>query len=305
MPQTDSPFRYPGGKTQLYQFISFLLHLNQINGTYIEPFGGGAGVAIKLLVNSKVDVVWINDYDTSIYSVWYYILNKPDELINLIEGVPFDYANGHMVNKHVSIDFWNNQHNYYVDNKDQGKSLRLAFATLMLNRTNRSGIIEGGPLGGHSQSNTTQIFARFNKKSLIGKIKLIHRLRKHIILTDYDANNLIPIIKKGIDPKNSFIFFDPPYFKQGRKLYFNSFTKDEHKLLSHKIMTMQDYYWITTYDYDQHIIDYFKRNKQSFYYSLRYSANNKKRGKALELLFASPKLNIESHDKVHLTPLVR
>lgn len=70
-------------------------------------------------------------------------------------------------------------------------------------------------------------------------------------------------------------------------------------------MTMQDYYWITTYDYDQHIIDYFKRNKQSFYYSLRYSANNKKRGKALELLFASPKLNIESHDKVHLTPLVR
>ncbi|WP_252897910.1 DNA adenine methylase [Amylolactobacillus amylophilus] len=49
MPRTDSPFRYPGGKTQLYDFVVNLLEINRISGTYCEPFAGGAGLPIKLL----------------------------------------------------------------------------------------------------------------------------------------------------------------------------------------------------------------------------------------------------------------
>ncbi|MBB1069228.1 DNA adenine methylase [Limosilactobacillus sp. RRLNB_1_1] len=304
MPQTDSPFRYPGGKTQLYRFVSNLLETNKINGTYVEPFAGGAGVAIRLLYNSKVKKSWINDYDTSIYSVWYYILEKPQELINLIEKVPFDYKTGHSVNKQVSIDFWKKQHNYYINNKERGKSLSLAFATLFLNRTNRSGIINGGPVGGYEQTNATQIYARFNKQSLIKKIKKIHDYKDRIILTNYDANDLIPILQKELDSKNSFIFFDPPYFKQGSGLYFTSFDAEGHKTLAKKIMNMTNNYWITTYDVDSHIVDYFKNNKKNYSYELKYSANNKRRGKASELLFASPNLEIESYDNVHLNPLI-
>lgn len=90
MPATNSPFRYPGGKTQLYSFIVHLLKINKINGTYIEPFTGGAGVAIKLLLNHEVSRIWINDFDVSIFSVLFYILNEPQKLIDLIQTVPFD-----------------------------------------------------------------------------------------------------------------------------------------------------------------------------------------------------------------------
>lgn len=300
MPQTDSPFRYPGGKTQLYSFVSYLLKKNKINGTYVEPFAGGAGVAIRLLFNSKVQKSWINDYDISIYSVWYYILEKPQELIKLIKNVPFDYKTGHEVNKQTSIAFWRKQHDYYVKHKNGEKSLALAFATLFLNRTNRSGIINGGPVGGFEQAHSTQIFARFNKKSLIKKINKIHSFKDNIILTNYDANDLIPILQKKLDSENSFIFFDPPYFKQGSGLYFTSFNNEGHKILAQKIMSLKDNYWITTYDVDPHIIDYFKDNDKNYSYELMYSANNKRRGKASELLFASPNLEIESYDNVHL-----
>ena len=300
LPQTDSPFRYPGGKTQLYNFVSYLLEKNKINGTYIEPFAGGAGVAMSLLFNSKVQKSWINDYDISIYSVWYYILEKPQELIKLIKNVPFDYKTGHDINKQTSISFWREQHDYYVKHKNGKKSLGLAFATLFLSRTNRSGIINGGPVGGFEQAHSTQIFARFNKESLIKKINKIHSFKDNIILTNYDANDLIPILQKKLDSENSFIFFDPPYFKQGSGLYFTSFNNEGHKILAQKIMSLKDNYWITTYDVDPHIIDYFKDNDKNYSYELRYSANNKRRGKASELLFASPNLEIESYDNVHL-----
>lgn len=54
MPVTRSPFRYPGGKTQLISYVEHLLELNNVTDTYIEPFAGGAGVAIGLLLDNKI-----------------------------------------------------------------------------------------------------------------------------------------------------------------------------------------------------------------------------------------------------------
>jgi len=148
MPKTNSPFRYPGGKTQLYDFILNLLLSNSIHNIYIEPFAGGAGIPIKLLVNDQINQVWINDYDKAIYSVWDNILNKPDELISLIQSVPFDYYSGHEISADFSISFWKRQKQVYLENKNHQHSIELAFSTLFLNRTNTSGIITADPLGG-------------------------------------------------------------------------------------------------------------------------------------------------------------
>lgn len=303
MPQTASPFRYPGGKSQLYPFIVNLLSLNNINGTYIEPFAGGAGVAIKLLLNNKVSKIWINDYDKAIYSTWFHILNDPIKMIEMINSVPFDYNGGHTYNKTASINFWKQEKEIYTIQKDQKDSLELAFATLFLNRTNRSGIISGGPIGGMNQENQTQIYARFNKKTLSQKINRISQLKDKIRLTNYDALDLINLIQRESSPDNTFIFFDPPYFKQGSGLYFTSFNNEGHKTLAKKIVKLKDRYWITTYDVDPHIIEYFKNNKKKYSYELKYSANNKRRGKAPELLFASPNLKIESYNNVHLATI--
>lgn len=300
MPQTYSPFRYPGGKTQLYYFIEKLLDLNKTTGQYIEPFAGGAGLPIKLLLQNKVKKVWINDYDKAIYSVWHAILNTPIELIDRIQSVPFDYYKGHIINADYSISYWRTQKQIYLQNKNHQNSIDLAFATLFLNRTNISGIINGGPLGGFDQKNKTQIYARFNKETLINKIHLINKKREQIRLTRKDVFDMIPLLRDSVNPASSFIFFDPPYFEQGKNLYYSSFDEDGHQKLASTIMSLSNYKWITTYDKAPQITDFFSDNKQKFQYDIRYSANNKKRGHAPELMFASPSLKIESYDSVHL-----
>lgn len=295
-----SPFRYPGGKTQLSNYIHHLLKQNNVSDMYIEPFAGGAGIPLKLLLENKIKRIWINDYDKSIYSVWYAILNKSEELKNKIYSVPFDYYTGHDISPEFSINFWKEQKKIYSGNKTHQNSVDLAFATLFLNRSNMSGIINGGPIGGYSQNGTSQIYSRFNKKTLINKITTISSRKKQIRLTRKNALDMIPMIKKEISPSSCFIFFDPPYFGQGQNLYYSSFNKKGHELLSKEILSLHEYRWITTYDKTKQITDMYQDNNKNFEYHLRYSANNKKRGSAPELLFASPTLKIDSYDKVNL-----
>ncbi len=69
-------------------YIKHLLQINNISGTYIEPFAGGFGVGLELLYSKYIEKVVINDLDPSIYSVWNAILNETDEFINLIYSTP-------------------------------------------------------------------------------------------------------------------------------------------------------------------------------------------------------------------------
>ena len=126
--QMYSPLRYPGGKSRLSNFIKqSIFNLNMEHGTYIEPFAGGAGVALSLLLEGTVDNIVINDYDKAIYSLWRAIKQEPNALIEKIANTP------------ITIDEWDKQKAIYTSSKSY--SLNLAFATLFLNRTNRSGIL--------------------------------------------------------------------------------------------------------------------------------------------------------------------
>jgi DNA adenine methylase len=286
MPTTKSPLRYPGGKTQLTTYIKNLLQKNKINGTYIEPFAGGAGIAIDLLLSGTVKEIVINDYDPSIYAIWYAILNDTDRLINMISSVPFDYASPNADTPSNMFNFWRSQKNIH-ENADKSKySIENAFATLMLNRMNVSGVINGGPIGGKSQSGKYRVDSRFNKKTLITKIRNIAEKRDHIILYNLDANDLIKEIEKSFDADNTFIFFDPPYFVQGKNLYMSFFDDKQHEVLAKNILSLEKYYWITTYDHAPQISELYSSASKRYEYSLNYSAN--KRGKAFEYLFASP-----------------
>ena len=72
MPITDTPLRYPGGKTQIAPFVSELLRTNDLlHCVYCEPFAGGAGIACRLLLNGTIPQAWINDIDPAIYAFWH------------------------------------------------------------------------------------------------------------------------------------------------------------------------------------------------------------------------------------------
>lgn len=104
MPTTYTPLRYPGGKSQLYRFIENILVINEItDGVYVEPFSGGAGIAVQLLQKNKVEAIVINDFDPSIHAIWYAILNRTEDFIKLIEATD------------ITMDEWKNQKAIYEE----------------------------------------------------------------------------------------------------------------------------------------------------------------------------------------------
>lgn len=287
MPVTMSPLRYPGGKTQLSNFLANVIKINKLNKPiYCEPFSGGCGAGLELLFSDKVNSIIINDLDLGIYSVWYAILNDVEKFIKLI------------INTEITISEWNKQKEIYNNFINSSKySLELAFATFFLNRTNISGIIQGGPIGGKMQNGTYLLDCRFNKKNLIKKIQVIHNHKHKIQLFNLEANLLINNVLLNYDAENIFVFFDPPYYKQGKKLYTNFFNHNNHVALKECISLMDNYKWITTYDYEENIRKIYN-NYPTFEYKIRYSANRVRKEK--EYLFHSNNTLVESYDNVIL-----
>lgn len=265
-----SPLRYPGGKYRLAGFIGLVIqNLGLENCTYIEPFAGGAGVALSLLLNGVVDRIVINDYDKAVYSFWRAIKQDPFALIKQIEDTP------------VTIEEWYKQKDIYCSAK--AYSLELAFATLFLNRTNRSGILNAGPIGGYSQAGNWKLDVRFDKEALISKIQVIAEHRKCISVYNKDIISLLRNYAASFG-NNVFYYFDPPYYNKGQKLYKNFFIHQDHQRIHDVISNSIASPWIMTYDDVNEIAelysDYAMRR-----FDLTYSAANK--GSASELMFFS------------------
>jgi DNA adenine methylase len=268
MTNTPSPLRYPGGKTILYPKIKRIMEKsNLVNCTYVEAFAGGCGLALKLLLNNDVSDIIINDADYAIYCVWENILNNTDDYIKAIKNID------------ISLKEWGKQKEIYT-NKNKYSKLEIGIATLFLNRTNRSGIIKGGPIGGKTQNGDYKLDCRFNKENIIDKIKCISEYKERIKLYNLDVFDFIDkvIVKKH---KNSFIYFDPPYIQKGPELYKNYFKEEDHKQLSLKILhNLQKYNWIITYDENSLVKDLYN-NCTVETFSLSYSAGNTKLGKEI------------------------
>lgn len=267
-----SPLRYPGGKGKTYKYISYLVHENNIE-TYIEPFAGGASVALNLLINGDVNKIIINDFDRSIYSLWYTIINNSDALIKLIDTTD------------ITMDEWYRQKEIQ-NKKDSVDLLELAFSTLFLNRTNRSGIIKAGVIGGKNQNGKYKLDCRFNKKNIIQRIQKIASFSNSIEVYNLDAKDCIKEIIANSN--NSFTFFDPPYYVKGPDLYTNFYTHEDHVELSKCIIQiLKNHFWILTYDSAEEIMNLY-RDFKNYQYYLNYSIARPSKG--LEYIFFSNKL---------------
>lgn len=273
MPITHTPLRYPGGKTRLFPYVSELCRFNNIiDGHYVEPYAGGAGLAISLLVNAEVRYLHLNDLDYSIYALWHSILHNSEALCNYIESVD------------ITMDEWKKQKEIQK-NKHKHDEITLGISTLFLNRTNRSGILKGGVIGGNKQSGNYKIDARFNKKDLIRKIKLIAFYKSKINLHNLDA---VDFLKEEVSnlPLNTLVNLDPPYYVKGQALYQNYYEHSDHVNIS-KIMKDLKQYWIITYDNVAPIKELYE-SYSPIEYSLSYSVQKTYKGK--EVLIADPRL---------------
>lgn len=242
-----SPLRYPGGKSRISSLLNEIIVKNDLKeATYVEPYAGGAGAALTLLLENKVQQVIINDLDEAIYSFWKSILNEPERFIERIRAV------------RVTVKEWHQQKAIYQD--PRSKIFDRGFATFFLNRTNRSGIIEGWPIGGLEQHGDWKIDARFNKETLIQKIQNISNQKERITVSKKDALELLKECKKR---KDTFIYLDPPYYEQGSSLYLNHYEDRNHDDLARFLRAQNKMNWVLSYDNTKYIRDLYKHQRSS------------------------------------------
>ncbi len=255
-----TPLRYPGGKGKFTPYVKEVMELNGlVGGHYVEPFAGGAGVAFGLLFSEYAKRIHINDLDPSVYAFWYSVLNHPEDLCRLIKDT------------RVNIKNWLKQRDIKRD-PENASTLELGFATFYLNRTNRSGILNGGVIGGLEQTGAWKIDARYNKKGLIERIEKIALFSKRVSLYNLDA---CTFLEKKVPtlPKQTLVYLDPPYYEKGQRLYQNHFVHEDHVRLAKSISKIKDQKWIVSYDNFPQIKDLYKRFRQEEF-SLSYSARN-------------------------------
>lgn len=273
MPTTHTPLRYPGGKTRLAPYVTGIFTENSlVDGHYVEPYAGGAGLAVSLLVNGYARYIHLNDIDPSIFAVWHSIVNETEALCKYIHDV------------NINLEEWHKQKQLQEEKKSIDL-LTLGISTLFLNRTNRSGIISGGVIGGKKQNGNYKIGVRFNKKTLIKKIELIAFYKSRIRIYNSDALSFIKNIVPKL-PQKSLVNLDPPYYVKGQALYQNFYTHADHKNISNAIPTLQQY-WIITYDNVAPIRDLYSKFS-IIEYKLSYSVQKKYQGK--EILVVDPRL---------------
>lgn len=246
--------------------------------TYVEPFAGGAGLALKFLFEGDVPSIILNDVDPAIANFWRTVLAEPGYLCDRLFDTPVD------------MESWVMQRAIYEDESKQWTPEH-AFATLFLNRTNRAGILRGGPVGGKSQSGVTKLDARLTPTTidnLCKKIEKIYQHREQIQVFSDDAGILLEKLRLVSD--QHFVYADPPYIGKGSALYHNSFSQKDHCVFSRQIVDSGCAFIVS---YDEHpLAREIYRELRMRYLTLRYSLNSRQSKR--EYLFFSKDLRIPS-----------
>ena len=267
-----SPLRYPGGKAPFAPFIAKVMEKNGlIGGHYLEHYAGGAGVALELLFEGQAGHIHINDADPAIYAFWMAVTSHPEELLALLESTP------------ITMEEWF-RWRLVLREASEATIVEKGFATLFLTRTNRSGILKAGVIGGKNQNGDYKLDARFKKDVVAARIEAIARHARNISVYCEDSLQLLKRCSEFL-PKQSLIYLDPPYYVKGKGLYRNYYEHDDHVAIAKKLQQKSfKRPWVVSYDNAEEICAMYQMS-QSLSYGLNYSAQ--KRYVGSEVMFFS------------------
>ncbi|CNG45357.1 DNA adenine methylase [Yersinia similis] len=276
-----TPLRYPGGKGKFSHFIKEIIEKNDLlEGHYVEPYAGGAGVALELLCMEYVSHIHINDVDPAVYSFWLSVIYHSEELCKLIESTP------------VTIDNWLHQKKV-ISCPSEYSLVELGYATFFLNRVNRSGILKAGVIGGKAQSGKWKLDVRFNKSDLIKRINKIASYKDRISVYNLDAIELLTSVVPTL-PEKCLIYLDPPYYVNGSGLYRNFYQHKDHVEIC-EVLAKVERPWIVSYDNVLEIKEIYKSYRQDQYF-LTYTAQIKKKGS--EVMIYGPNIICPNIDRI-------
>ena len=258
-----TPLRYPGGKQKLTPFIQEILDTNGISGHYVEPYAGGAGVALELLLNKAVKYIHLNDSDIRLYAFWHCAKNETENLCKRI------------LSASLTIEEWK-KHREVLRQPENHTLFEIGFSTFYMNRCNRSGVLNAGVIGGLDQTGNYKMDARFSRNDLIRRIELIGIYSDSIFLSNLDAEAYITNYIPNLD-EDSLVYFDPPYYNKAKDLYLNSYKPEDHIRLANSIQNVAKP-WVLSYDNVPQIIELYS-SRNYFTYDLQYSAARNYKGR--------------------------
>lgn len=276
MSNYKTPLRYPGGKQRLTPFVLELMGENDlVGGDYAEPYAGGAGVAIALLLKNKVSHIHLNDSCTGIYAFWRSILNQTNEFCRRVTDT------------RLTVKEWRRQQEI-LSRPAEFNQIDVGFSAFYLNRCNRSGILSGGLIGGLKQDGEWKMNARFPRKELVGRIEAIAVKRKSITVKNMDAEKFILDYLPQL-PEKSLVYCDPPYFHKASRLYLDHYKPKDHAQIARVIQNNVCHHWIVSYDGAPEILKCYSE-RRSFLYDLQYNAAKAYKGR--EVFFFSDDLKL-------------
>lgn len=257
-----TPLRYPGGKARFAPLLEALIRENNLEGGhYFEPYAGGAGLALILLMDDVVEQIHINDFDPAIASFWRSAVNRNEALIQMV------------ANADVSMDAWHHWREVMFG-RAPSDELSRGFATLFMNRTNRSGILKGGVIGGKKQAGTYKLDARFMRDKICSRLELIGEVKTRINVYEEDALSLLARCADFL-PAKTLLYLDPPYYVKGAGLYRNSYKDDDHRNIANMLQDGSfPLPWIVSYDNAEEIREMYSRSS-SVCYGLNYTAQRR------------------------------
>lgn len=267
-----SPLRYPGGKWRLTSFFSKLIATNfDTPPPYMEPYVGGGSLALSLLYCGVVSEVFLNDLDPAIYAFWTSVLHRTKAFLELLSRTP------------VTPKEWDKQKQIYTD-RFRADVLHLGFATFFLNRTNHSGILNGGMIGGRKQNGGWKIDARYNNTGLAKRIERIASHKHQIHISNLDACTFL----RRYNARDRFFYLDPPYYHAGKRLYLNHYRSEDHEKVCDAVEELESF-WVVSYDDAPEIHKLYEKYRRRNIHLL-HTARSARLGR--EVIFFSPELHI-------------
>lgn len=215
-----SPLRYPGGKSQLIDFIGEEVDPDQLQ-TVISPFTGGGSVEWALLESGLTNRLILNDIDPDVYNFWHVILTEPDNLIDCIMRNP------------ISERLYQRAHDYMVTGTPVTQNpVEQAFLFLINNRCSFSGIYNAGRMGGKNGT-LSDLSQRYNPTTLIRQINTLRDIySREDVTVELFNESYEDIIETYGWLSHATLIMDPPYItEQANSIYRHSFTDTHHHTL--------------------------------------------------------------------------
>jgi Site-specific DNA methylase len=191
-----------------------------------------------------------------------------------------------VANEPVTMDAWHHWRAVMLG-QEPAPELDRGFATLFMNRTNRSGILKGGVIGGKAQTGTYKLDERFMRDELCSRLDRIGRHASAIHVYEEDAHKLLQRCHRFL-PIKSLVYLDPPYYVKGEGLYRNFYKHEDHARIARLLGSVRFRRpWVVSYDNANEIRAMY-HYARSFTYGLHYTAQRRYTG--AEVMFFSDRL---------------